>query len=314
MSNCASLKKQLESYKISLFNNNAEYSESLNELSNSIDYINAQYDESNDMQTNQELIVKFADRYFKGIAKLLNVCKKIINNSSYEKKNDFEIQFKDPILKLINLIHDYADLLKSFTDDIKTSLNNAQMEVNKRKNDYLFSNNTIFPSPVVQNIDINNSSSLLLPSLQHPKVTINPVISNPISNNSSKPDYSLFESKNNIILLEDTIQEQIIKLFIYLGSLVGKGIAQVGQGIVYLLELLDRGWTAFDGTILPTMKEKGLLGMLNEPDCQEILMTGIMWGAVILGIIWTARYILRKVTAILSWLSGYEEENYRRRR
>ena len=318
MSNCASLKKQLESYKMSLFNNNAEYSESLNELSNSIDYINAQYDESNDMQTNQELIVKFADRYFKGIAKLLNICKKIINNSSYEKKNDFEIQFKDPVLKLINLIHDYADLLKLFTDDIKTSLNNAQIEVNKRKNDYLFNkNDTISPSPIVQNTDINNinnSSSLLLPSLQQPKVTINPIISNPISNNSGKPDYSLFESKNNILLLEDTIQEQIIKLFIYLGGLVGKGIAQVGQGIVYLLELLDRGWKAFDSTILPTMKEKGLLGMLDDPDCQEILMTGIMWGTIILGIIWTARYILRKVTAILSWLSGYEEENYRRRR
>ena len=248
----------------------------------------------------------------------MNICKKIINNSSYEKKNDFEIQFKDPVLKLINLIHDYADLLKLFTDDIKTSLNNAQIEVNKRKNDYLFNkNDTISPSPIVQNTDINNinnSSSLLLPSLQQPKVTINPIISNPISNNSGKPDYSLFESKNNILLLEDTIQEQIIKLFIYLGGLVGKGIAQVGQGIVYLLELLDRGWKAFDSTILPTMKEKGLLGMLDDPDCQEILMTGIMWGTIILGIIWTARYILRKVTAILSWLSGYEEENYRRRR
>lgn len=311
IANCTSLKKQLEPFKSSLFNNNIDYSESLNELSNSIDYINAQYDESNDMQTNQELVVKFADRYFKGITKLLNTCKKIVNAGNYQLKDEFEIQFKDPVLKLINIIHDYADLLKSFTDNIQESLNNAQLEINKQKNEYLYGNNDINnTSPAIQ-----PTSYLSLPLLQQeqPKTTISPIISNSTNN---KPDYSLFESYNRkILLLEDDIQTQIVQLFIYLGGLIGEGIAKVGDGVVELLNLLDSGWNNFNKIILPKMQGEngGLLTMLNDPECQKVLSSGIMWGVVILGIIWLARYILRKVTAILAWLSGYDN-NYRRRR
>lgn len=305
--NCTSLKKQLEPFKSSLFNNNADYSESLNELSNSIDYINAQYDESNDMQTNQELVVKFADRYFKGIVKLLNTCKKIVNINTYELKEQFEIQFKDPVLKLINLIHDYADLLKSFTDDIKESLNNVQIEVNKQKNNYLYGN-TDTTSPISQSIP-----SLSIPSLQQePKAVISPIISN---SSNGKPDYSLFESYNRtILLMESDIQEQIINLFKYLGELIGNGIIRCGSLIADLLGIIDAGWNEFLTEIWPNLmdKDKGILWTLNNK--QDIVMKGIMWGTVFLGIIWLSRYILRKVTAILAWLSGYDNNNYRRRR
>ena len=307
MANCTSLKKQLEPFKSSLFNNNVDYSESLNELSNSIDYINAQYDESNDMQTNQELVVKFADRYFKGIVKLLNTCKKIVNINTYELKEQFEIQFKDPVLKLVNLIHDYADLLKSFTDDIKESLNNVQIEVNKQKNNYLYGNADT-TSPISQSIP-----SLSIPLLQQePKAVISPIISN---SSNGKPDYSLFESYNRtILLMESDIQEQIINLFKYLGELIGNGIIRCGSLIADLLGIIDAGWNEFLTEIWPNLmdKDKGILWTLNNK--QDIIMKGIMWGTVFLGIIWLSRYILRKVTAILAWLSGYDNNNYRRRR
>ena len=297
-----SLSKELDSFKTTLFSDYIEYSQSILDLNNALDYVNTQIDDSNDVQTNQEIVVKFADRYFKGLNRLLTVLRTIHRSNNESLKDDINNQFQDCAINILTLVDDYTELIKSYVSDIKSLLNTTKNKLYQKKDEFI--------SLSLPSTDNNISNS----NITEPVISKNNNIPSYFSSTLSNKDrYSLFESYTfseageNILMVKETVNQ----FFITMGQYMNTGISSLGPMFGHLIDIIDKGTTRLEECYKIFMNHKegqtGLDALFGSDYFWGTVSYAITYGLILIGIIWLVRVILRKVTKFLDWLSGYSK-------
>lgn len=297
-----SLSKELDSFKTTLFSDYIEYSQSILDLNNTLDYVNTQIDDSNDMQTNQEIVVKFADRYFKGLNRLLTVLRTIHRSNNESLKDDINNQFQDCAINILTLVDDYTELIKSYVSDIKSSLNTTKNKLYQKKDEFI--------SLSLPSMDDNISNSNIIEPVISKDNNIPSYSSSTLSN---KDRYSLFESYTfseageNILMVKETVNQ----FFITMGQYMNTSISSLGPMFGHLIDIIDKGTTRLEECYKIFMNHKegqtGLDALFGSDYFWSTVNYAITYGLILIGIIWLVRIILRKVTKFLDWLSGYSK-------
>lgn len=78
-----------------------------------------------------------------------------------------------------------------------------------------------------------------------------------------------------------------------LGDLTGHLFIKIGDGAEHFSYCMDK------------INKEGFDAFLNDHQCMEYVKYGIIYGVIFIGIIMVVRYVLRKITRVLDWLSGY---------
>ena len=89
------------------------------------------------------------------------------------------------------------------------------------------------------------------------------------------------------------------------------GIRSIGPALGQLVRMTDNGlervrtcWDIFNS---PPEGSTGLDHLLSSNEFKETVTYAVVYGAILLAIIWIVRAVLRKVTKVLDWLSGYSK-------
>ena len=240
--------------------NDSKYSNIIFELNNSIDFINNQK-ELNDDSIIQESIVKFAERFFKGLIKLLNIIKYSINGRDDEIKLKIQQEFNPFALDIINLVDEYGSLLKLYASDTKSLLSKMKNQFDKEKDEFeeekrrkaeviqqqeekISNNDSTTQSQQVKDMIISAPKKSYKISTKNDNDYMNIYNNNSYYNsnnnysNTGGFDYSLFESDQSII--SNTIQK--IKD-------VGRNIENVGNGMEDISNSAQKTYDNFKNTV-----------------------------------------------------------------
>ena len=248
---CKNLCNNLDNAGKNAFINDSKYSNAIFELNNSLDYINNQKENDNNENTViQESMVKFAERFFKGLIKLLNIIKYSINGRDEELKLKIQQEFNPFALDIINLVDEYGSLLKSYASDTKALLSKMKNDFDKEQEEYKAekekesiiqkSENISAPENEIKNmITTTPKKSYKISTKKYDDN--DDYMSTYNSNNYSNSngfDYSLFESDGNIIT--DTIQKV---------KDVGRSIENVGNNMEDISNSAERTYNNFKNTV-----------------------------------------------------------------
>lgn len=239
--------------------NDSKYSNMIFELNNSLDYINNQKDNLSDNSTIQESMVKFAERFFKGLIKLLNVIKYTLSGADIETKNKIQNAFNPFALDIVNIVDEYGSLLKSYASDTKNLLSKMKNDFDIKREEFqqeeiLNSNNTIDNNAAPINTTASEIKNIITPTKPKRSYKITTKSDDDymgIYNNSSYSssnsydnsggfDYSLFEDNDNSNIIDSTISG--IKS-------VGRNIQNVGDNMEDISNSAERTYNNFKNTV-----------------------------------------------------------------
>lgn len=302
---------ELDKFRNTLFRSFPAYSDSVNDLKNSLDYIKVQYDPSTSMQSNQEAIAKFADRYFKAIVKLFTLIKSINNNNDTTLIEDLNNQFHDIAIDIVSLIGEYGDLLKYYAEDIRNTVGNATSQFKKtsqevKTNPQVFNSvpeNDMSYTGLFGEANLNewsffNSSEDVSRSAQYSKA---------LETYNSLPADKRQEYLSTIESPSIRTALQINRVTDGVGGAINTGMDSLGDMFGYMFVKIGDG-TEHMAYCIDIINKQGFDAFLNDQQSMQYVRDGVIYGTIFLGIIMIVRSILRRVTGFLAWISGYRSK------
>ena len=223
------------------------------------------------MSANQEAVVKFAERYFKGLGKLLAALKIVNKNADQSLRDNINRDFQTCAINILKIVQDYTDLIKAYTENIKTTLLSTKNQIDQKKEEFVYAidndsrsednvNDSIPTNSNDETIDVayeDNPAPIksITPVKPKPFAISKSINSSPIvpsnivttANTSSNDIYSLFESLNYLISLSENgpnverIVTNIENFFITCGDMANTGIRSIGPALGQLVRMTDNG-------------------------------------------------------------------------
>ena len=282
----------------SLLNDIINQSKDIEELNTSITKISDSYsiidnlsisNDNNDIEY-FEKIINFGDSYFRAINDYLSNLKAIMNQS-----NDMRDIIKrfDFGAKLISLQNEYTKLLENITNQSKLQLEEILVQIKNNKSS----------SPISEALDdkevVDGIKGIFKDNLSHTRTIENVGIDFKYKDQNRTINDS-FSTSERISLI-------INKSFDILGDYVNKGIDQMG--IISSNLFLKMGKGIEEGAYcIDVINKKGFDGFLDDPRCMDAVKYAIIYSVIVYALWRIFKYILKKITAITSWISGYEGE------
>lgn len=294
------LTTDLDKFKKTLFKQFPNYADSIFELNNALDYVKVQYDPTNDSSTNQEIIAKFADRYFKAIVKLLSIVKSINNGNDTTLIDDLNDQFHDIAIDIVAIIGEYGDLLKYYSDDIKNTLDAATHQFKDAKDDVKSQDSSYLN--LFRESFLNEEE--LVSNDPQPPLSRSELYAQALETYNSLPSDQRSEFISKIEMPSVRTALQINRATDGMGQLLNTGMDSLGDMFGHMFIKIGSG-AEHASYCIDVINKNGFDAFLNDPQCMDYVKDGVIYGTIFLGIVMVVRAILRRITGFLAWISGY---------